>query len=371
VNLSLSRLRRIDWNVWKPRLLYGGFFALAFVLAFRQTFPVEALKERLILEASARGWQVDSADVGPAGIVGMRATDVVLEDRGGLRVSLEEVSVSFRLLPLLIGRRSVAFDVQLWDGRIEGTADVGGADQHVVATVKGLDLARATPLRQAIRLELLGTLSGAIDLTVPGAPNAKPTGRIELAVAEAGVNAGQLPLPGMSSPLNIPRVGLGALAADVVFAGGKGSFDKLEARNGDAELSADGLYFVPQPRLASSPLYGKLGVRISNAFLDRPGNASFKALLDLALKSARGKDGFYQLQLYGSLGNPQARPIASAGAGAMGGFGAPGMPRPPGVAPTPAIPPPPGVVEPAGSPNPMAGLPSRARPPRPASGEEE
>jgi type II secretion system protein N len=375
VNLSLSRLRRIDWNVWKPRLGYGAFFALAFVLAFRQTFPVEALKERLILEASARGWQVDSADVGPAGIVGMRATDVVLEDRGGLRVSLEEVSVSFRLLPLLIGRRSVAFDVRLWDGRVEGTADIGSGDRRVVATVKGLDLARAAPLRQAIRLELLGTLSGAIDLTLPGEPNAKPTGRIELGVAEAGVNAGQLPLPGMGSPLNIPRVGLGAIAADVVFAGGKGTFDKLEARNGDAELSSEGLYFVPQARLATSPLYGKVGVRISNAFLDRPGNAAFKALLDLALKSARGKDGFYQLQLYGSLGSPQARPVASAGAGAMGGFGAasgmapaPGMPRPPRFAPPPGVQDPSGNAEPTGAP---PDLPPRVRPARPARNEEE
>jgi type II secretion system protein N len=329
LSLSLSRLRQVDWKVWKPRLAYTAFFVLAFVLAFRQTFPVQALKERLILEASARGWQVDAAEVGPAGLVGMRATDVVLEDRGGLRVSLEEVSVSFRLLPLLIGRKSVAFDVQLWDGRIEGTADVGTGDRRILAVLKGLDLARAAPLRQALRLELLGLLSGSVDVTLPGEPNAKPTGRVELAVAEAGVNGGQLPLPGMSTPLNIPRVGLGALATDVVLAGGKGTFDKLEARNGDAELNSEGLYFVPQGRLATSPIYGKIGVRISDAFLDRPGNTAFKALLDLALKGARGKDGFYQLQLYGSLGNPQARPIA-AGVGAGPGMaGVPMAPIPP------------------------------------------
>ncbi len=354
MKLSLSRLRQIDWKVWRPRLAYAAFFALAFVLAFRQTFPVEALKERLILEASARGWQVDSAEVGPAGIVGMRATDVVLEDRGGLRVSLEEVSVSFRLLPLLVGRKSVSFDVKVWDGTIEGTADVGAGDRRIVAAIAGLDLARAAPLRQALRLELLGLLSGSVDVTLPGEPNAKPSGRVELAVAEAGVNGGQLPLPGMSTPLNIPRVGLGGLAADVVLAGGKGTFDKLEARNGEAELNSDGLYFVPQGRLATSPIYGKIGVRISDAFLDRPGNASFKALLDLALKGARGKDGFYALQLYGSLGSPQARPIAAGG-----GVG-PGMQRMPAF-PGPTAPQPPNV--PGGPPGP-----SPTRPRRPAPG---
>ncbi|HSM94059.1 MAG TPA: type II secretion system protein GspN [Anaeromyxobacteraceae bacterium] len=364
MNLSLSRLRQLDWNVWKPRLGYGAFFVLAFVLAFRQTFPVEALKERLILEASARGWQVDSADVGPAGIVGMRATDVVLEDRAGLRLSLDEVAVSFRLLPLLVGRASVSYDVRLWDGRIEGTADVGDRDRRVAATLKGIDLARAAPLRQALRLELLGTLSGAVDVTLPKEPAAKPTGRVELAVAEAGVNGGQLPLPGMSQPLSIPRVGLGALSTDLVFAEGKGTFEKLQARDGDAELKADGLYFVPQARLASSPIYGKLGVRIADAFLDRPGNAPFKALLDLALRGARGKDGFYRLQLYGSLGSPQARPVSTAGV--------PGSFSPPAGAmgPDAGAPPQPPVAEPTGA-DPLfpAGRPPRMRLPRPQRSE--
>lgn len=324
--LSPARLRQLDWTVWRPRVAYGAFFVAAFVLAFRQTFPVEAMKERLILEASARGWQVDSADVGPAGIVGMRASDVILEDRGGTKVAIERIAVSVRLLPLLVGRRSVAFDVRLWDGRIRGTADVGAGDRRVVATVEKVDLARALPLRQALKLELLGLVSGSADVTLAGEPNGKSTGRIELSVADAGVNGGQLPLPGMSTPLTIPRVGLGALTAHVVLADGKGTFDRLEARDGDAEIHvAEQLYFVPQARLAGSQLYGKLGVRIADAFLDRPGNSTFKGLLDLALQGARGKDGFYQLQLYGTLGSPQARPIA-VGPSRNGSDGAPSSP---------------------------------------------
>jgi type II secretion system protein N len=339
-NLSLARLRAIDWRTWKPRLGYAAFFALAFVLAFRQTFPVQALKERLILEASARGWQVDSAEVGPAGLVGMRATDVVLEDRAGTRVNLDEVAVSFRLLPLLLNRKSIAFDVRLWDGRVVGTADVGAGPRRVVADVKGLDLARALPLRQAVRLELLGTLSGSVDVTLPAEPAGRSTGRVELAVEQAGVNGGSLPLPGMATPLTIPRIGLGKLAAQVVLADGKGTFDKLEARDGDAELQAEGLYFVPQARLASSAIYGKLGVRVADAFLDR--NTAFKGLLDLALRGARGKDGYYQLQLYGSLGSPQARPVSAAG----------GVPPPPPV---------PAVTAPPAAPGAPGGLPGRAR----------
>lgn len=349
LNLFLEKLRHPDWSVVRRRLACAAFFAFAFVLAFRWTFPVRALKERLILEASAQGWQVDSADVGPAGIVGMRATDVLLEDQTGTKVALDEISVSLRLLPLLVGRRSVAFDVRLWDGRIHGTADVAG-DLRFEATMAGLDLARALPLRQALRLELLGTVNGSADVSLGSGAAPRPRGRIDVEIANGGINGGQLPLPGMSTPLTIPKVGLGRLTAQVVLGDGKGTFDRLEARDGDAEVRSDSLYFVPQPgRLAASPLYGRLGVRIADAFLDRPGNAAFKGLLDLALRGSRGKDGFYQLQLYGSLGSPQARPIAAgepvtpppafpggapAGSGGGATFSVP-RPRP---APTPANP---------------------------------
>jgi len=168
-------------------------------------------------------------------------------------------------------------------------------------------------------------------------PAGRSKGRVEVAVKELGVNGGQLPLPGMSSPLTIPRVGLGALTAEVVVADGKGTFDKLESRGGDAELNGEGLYFVPQARLAASPVYGKVGVRVSDAFLDRPGNAAFKGLLDLALRGARGKDGFYQLQVYGSLGSPQARPISSGGSATFGIPGPPTVPPPGNVPPGPAL----------------------------------
>ena len=46
---------KIDWIRWRPRLLYGAFTAVAFILALRWTFPAEAVKQRIIVEAAARG----------------------------------------------------------------------------------------------------------------------------------------------------------------------------------------------------------------------------------------------------------------------------------------------------------------------------
>src|SRR5512143_1802630 len=138
---------KLDWNVWKPRLAYGGFTLLAFLLALRWTFPAEAVKERLIYEAGLRGWQIDVERVSAGGLLGARADRVKLDNGSGLGIPIESLTVSLRVLPLLAGRRSVAFDGQIYDGRVRGHADVSRDGQRVVAEVEGVDLGAALPLR--------------------------------------------------------------------------------------------------------------------------------------------------------------------------------------------------------------------------------
>jgi type II secretion system protein N len=298
----------IDWTVWKPRLLYGGFFALAFLVALRQTFPTEAVKDRLLLEAAASGWQLDADEVSPAGLVGIDARNVRLEDRTGARLAADEVAVTLRPLPLLIGRRSVAYDVRLWDGRITGTADLSGAERRVTAKIDDVELARAAPLRKAAGVELVGAVRGTIDMTLPEDPQGKPHGAAVLAVKGAGVNGGQLPIPSMGGGLTLPKIGLGEVHVDLDLTDGKGTFKRLEAKGGDAELSTEGLSFTWQPRLEYAPLSGKARVKLADAFWSSSGTAAFRSVAEMVLASAKGPDGAYRFQVLGSLGHPQLRP---------------------------------------------------------------
>ncbi|BDG04333.1 type II secretion system protein GspN [Anaeromyxobacter oryzae] len=292
-----------DWNVWKPRLLYGAFAVAAFALALRWTFPGEAVKERLIMEAGARGWQVDMADVGPAGVLGVRAEGVRLEDSTGLKISLDALGASLKVLPLLTGKRVLAFDARVFQGTIEGTADLSGDARAVVARVDGVDLAQAPPLKAATGVDLTGKLGGTVDVVVPAGPNDKPTGRIDLAVAGAGVSGGKLPLPGMDAALPLQKIALGAITLKVKLDGGKAIAEKLEAKGGDAELSADGLSLqvAGQPRLEYAPLFGKAKIRLQPAFWSRSGMSQYQSLAEMA----KGPDGAYSLQVFGSLGHPR------------------------------------------------------------------
>ena len=138
--------------------------------------------------------------------------------------------------------------------------------------------ARAAP--PGVRLELVGT-PPAGPTCRPGRAGAGPRAR-----RAHGEGGGRRRRPAAAAGDGVapdaPPGGLGALAAQVVLADGKGTFEKLAARGGDAELAGDGLYFAPQPRLACAPLYGK--ARVRSGRLPRPGNARSGAL-ELALRA--------------------------------------------------------------------------------------
>jgi type II secretion system protein N len=299
---------KIDWNRSRPRLLYAAFTLVAFLLALRFTFPADAVKQRIIVEAAARGWQVDMADVGAGGLLGIEAEGVTVEDASGLRIPIDELTASLRLLPLLVGRQSVAFDARVYDGEVDGTADLSGDERQIAISAQGVDLSRALPLRKASGLDLAGKLSGKADLRFPAAPNGTPEGRIDFTVKDAGVNGGQLPVPGMTGSLTVPKLGLGEIVAAVALEKGKATFEKLEARGGDADFTAEGLYAVLQPRLQHAPIAGKAKLRVKDAFWARRETQAFKGLADAALASSRGRDGAWSFQVAGSVGRPQLRP---------------------------------------------------------------
>lgn len=299
---------KVDWSVWRPRLLYGAFFAAAFLLALRQTLPAAAIKDRLVMEASQRGWQLDADETGPAGLIGLELRGVTVKDRSGLAIPIEWLDVTLPVWPLLRGKVRVAVAARLYEGTVRGALDVTGAPQVADLSLDRVDLSRAIPLRKAAGLDLDGLASGTARLTLAADAQAQASGRADLTVTGAGLGGGQVPVPGMASGLTIPKLSLGQLTAAVKVEGGKAIFERLSTAGGDATVVADGFTVTLGPRLEFAPIYGKVSLKLGGAFAAKPEGKTLQAMADLALSSGKGKDGSYALQVFGSLGHPQARP---------------------------------------------------------------
>ena len=304
--MKLPRLPVLEG--WKRRAAYGAFFALAFVLALQRTFPADAVKERLTLEAAALGWQVRMNDISPDGFGGVRMKEVVLEGRDGTRIPLDQARASLRLWPLVLGRRSLAFDLRLFEGRVQGVLEEGRETRRLSLRGQGLDLGRASPLRQATGLDLGGRLAADVDVTLNFADPQRTSGHIDVTVERAGLNGGQLSIPGMGAGLTMPKASLGTLRAHASVKAGKAEFDRLEARGEDLEISGEHMYFMVQPRLEYAPLFGRARLRIGEAFWQKA--PALRPVAEAALAQAKRPDGSYGFQVYGSLGHPQVKPLA-------------------------------------------------------------
>ena len=295
---------------WRKTGAYVFFFAFAFVVALRLTFPVEAVKERLILDSAAQGFQVKVNDLSPSGLVGIRAREVTVTTADGTRIPLEELKVGLRIWPTIRGRRAYSFDASIFDGHVVGSTDTSKTTEHYQARVTGIDLSRAGVVRAATGLDLAGILSGTLDVTLDPKDPSKSTGNLDFQVTDGAIRGGKIQLAGMEGGLTVPPVKLGAIAARGAVKSGRADFGTLESKGDDVDIVAEQVFVQLQPKVEHSALSGKARVRPTEAFWRKEQVAPLKPLIDAGLASAKGRDGGYGFQIYGTLGKPQARPAA-------------------------------------------------------------
>jgi type II secretion system protein N len=114
----------------------------------------------------------------------------------------------------------------------------------------------------------------------------------------------------MDGGLTVPPIALGNVSAKGTVKNGRADFGTLEAKGQDLEFSADQVFVQLQPKLEYSPLNGRARVKPSDAFWRKDQVAALRPLVEAALASAKGRDGSYGFQIYGTVGKPQARPMA-------------------------------------------------------------
>jgi len=230
---------------------YAGFFFLAVVVAFFLTFPYDALKDRVRLEADKAGYFARIGSMGP-GFFAVRAKGLELSKKSDADpppapLKIDSVSAGPTLLP-----PGAAVTAKLFGGTV--AVKVSGLSAvRVRVDVDDLNLA-SPDLKAFSGIDFSGLVEAHVDLSLPrvavGPGPAEPdlgqaSGTIALDVKGLAVNGGSMsmvipqfgPEP---TPLDLPKIVVGDLSGKLKFDKGAGTVEKLEAKSADLELKVGG-----------------------------------------------------------------------------------------------------------------------------------
>jgi type II secretion system protein N len=242
---------------------YAGFFLVALVAAFFLTFPYDALKTRVRLEAERAGYFTRIASLGP-GFFSVRAKGVELSkkaesDPPPQPLELDSVSVGPTLFPPGLGVTTKVFGGTV-TARVSGFSTI-----RVRIDADDLDLTRSN-LKGFSGIDFAGTVDAHVDLSLPrvavGTEPAQPdlgqaTGTITLAI-NGGSMSMVIPQFGPEpTPLDLPKIVVGDVTGRLKFEKGAGTIEKFEAKSPDLELQATGTL-----KLAKRLEYSEPGIEI-------------------------------------------------------------------------------------------------------------
>ncbi len=298
---------------------YAAFASFAFLFFLYVTFPYDVVRQRLVAEAGAAGYDLHVGGLGP-GLLGVTATEVLVKsrtppaegqpERGALVV--DKVALRPALLP-----PGLAFRASLMDG--VATGSVGGlGDVKLRVNLDELDLSKGN-LQAFSGLDLAGTLSGRVDLSIPKAAAPAPgggkgpeepdlgqaSGEIVLDGNGVVVNGGTITVPmyGTPTPMDLPRIAFGDVDGRLAFDKGAGTLEQFEARSDDLTLMGSGtLKLAKRPEFSDTNI--DLRFKAEPEFMKRLGMVA----AGLSMLKADPQDPSFRVaKVTGFIGRPNFR----------------------------------------------------------------
>jgi type II secretion system protein N len=316
---------------------YPLFYVVCLMVFASFTFPYRRLKEHVI--ASFNAAQRDSAspqelqidDMGGYWLSGIKMSGVALlmaapePGKPPTRIDIDEATVRYSLLPMLVGSSDVSFDVVAFGGEASGSYEISGKDQTVDVSLDSIDVSKVEPLVSMLGVPLAGKLGGHVHLTIPEGKASKGVGSIALEIKDAAVGDGKAKI---KNALALPRVNIGTLtfAADAkdgvlkitkFVAGGSDLDVQGEGRITMRELATDSLSDV-QVRFRINDAY-RTKSDVTTSLFGAPGSnvPPLFELVDPKIKQSKRADGFYGWSIRGPLTRLEFIPAGGTGGPSM------------------------------------------------------
>jgi len=312
-------------------------FLLVFIVALHLHFPGQKARDRLawqVQEATGGAWMLQASDAHLYRGTGLSLDDAVLLHRAtplGRRkpagtdtsevpatpiLRTEHAAVRMRLLPMLKGQRSAAYDLGLYGGDLSGDVTVDATTQRLRIHGVDIDLSKIPLEGEQWSLDAAGTLSIDGDLSFNSEDVKQSEGGIHLDVD--GLMLRSATVMGMTlEPTPFTEATLGFNIDQ-----GKAQVTKGHFASDPVDVVVDGEIALNKI-LARSRLKLDLKIKFNDQF-DR------LARMAPALVSARDTDGVYHFKVTGTLENPRFREDRLAPARGATRPGTMGIRPPPG-----------------------------------------
>lgn len=305
---------------------YPAFFLFCFLLFAYWTFPYDHVRSFIIQEVErpmgpsgqrqASGYHLEIDDLSPYWLTGVELEGVRVskdsddpEHRPAV-TSIDEVTARVSIWSLLFGGTTVAYNIEIGEGSIEGVYSASEDETHIETEFTDVDLHRLGLLGDAATIPISGKLAGRIDLTI-AKENANTQGEIALTIARLTLGAQGAKIAGFT----VGRVQAGDLTLSATVERGTARITRFASNGADISLRIGGSIRLLQP-IQSSSFDLVLNAKFSEAFKTRDDRTrAIFSMVDLnpMLQQAKTPDGALQWQLQFS----PSRPLRYTGAGRL------------------------------------------------------
>lgn len=315
---------------YAPIVGYPLFYALCLAVFLPMTFPYDRLRDRIVASFNAsqagggagqQGLQID--EMSGYWLTGVRMKGVKLSTaptepgKPPAELAIDEASVRYSVLPMLIGNSSLGFDVVAFGGEASGSYDERGKNRSVEVTLDSIDVGQVQPLADLIGVPLEGKLGGTVRLTMPEGKASKGAGAVTLEMTGVSAGDGKAKLKGT---IALPKIDVGTLTFSAEAKDGVLKIGKLLAGGKDIDLQGEGRIMMRD--LATDSLCdAQVRFKINDAYKGKsdmtktlfgaPGSTA-SGLFDLAdprIRQSKRSDGYYAWNVRGPLGTPEFVPV--------------------------------------------------------------
>jgi type II secretion system protein N len=302
-------------SLWKRIVGYSAFALFSLFATFFLTFPYDALKHRVRIEADRAGYAVRIGKLGP-GLLGVKAYDVQVSKGGTTDPPPESLKVEGVTIGPSLFPPGLTVKLSVFGGTISSRIS-GFGTSRVKVDAEDLDLTKGN-LKGFSGIDFGGTIDAHVDLTIPrtaaaaGAP-AEPdlsqaSGTVTLETRGLAVNGGtaNITVPQFGpdpTPFDLPKIVVGELTGKLKIDKGAVTIEDLRSKSPDLELNVTGSLKLAK-RLEYSEPNVEVHVKPDPEFQKRLGPLG----MALSVIGADPKDPSWRMgRLTGYLGRPQFR----------------------------------------------------------------